>query len=181
MRDDGPDQASTDDANFAASMRLMREQRGWSQGELARRLTEAGLTGFHQTTVSRIEKMERPVRLGEARGIARTLGVDVEEMLAPTRLVESMGDLKEAVSEIRGIGRSIGQGVSDYLQSKARLKIYFETADEEYQKSNRSGIQAGSNLYWITAAKEEIARSYADFIDEHMRSESGADSMAIED
>ncbi|PWF82015.1 helix-turn-helix transcriptional regulator [Kocuria rosea] len=72
-----------DDDRFIESVRRLREEKGWSQGELARRIQAAGVEGFHQTTVSRIEKGERPVRLGEARALAHILGTSVDRMVAP--------------------------------------------------------------------------------------------------
>lgn len=70
-----------DDERFGANVRRLREARGLSQHELARRLADVGLEGFHQTTVSRIEKGERPARLGEAKAIAQLLDSTIENML----------------------------------------------------------------------------------------------------
>lgn len=73
------------DERFAANVKALREERGWSQGELASRLRDAGLESFHPTTVVRMEKGERLVRLGEARVIADVLGTLVGVMVAPGR------------------------------------------------------------------------------------------------
>lgn len=69
------------DETFAEQMRLLREARGWSQGELARRMVEAGFSNYSQMTVSRTEKGERPIRLAEARELAWILNTTVEEMV----------------------------------------------------------------------------------------------------
>jgi transcriptional regulator with XRE-family HTH domain len=61
------------DTQIGRNVRNMREFLGIDQTELARRLGDAGLRGFHQTTVSRIEKGERPVRLSEAPILAEVL------------------------------------------------------------------------------------------------------------
>src|SRR5699024_11834141 len=72
-----------DEANFVENMQKLRQRRGWSQGEFARQMQAAGWKSFHQTTVSRIEQGERPVRLGESRGIAEALGSSVSQMIRP--------------------------------------------------------------------------------------------------
>lgn len=65
---------------FRKNMRGEREARGMSQGELSRRLIDAGWPIFHQTTINRIESGTRPVKLDEAMAIADALGVDLEEL-----------------------------------------------------------------------------------------------------
>lgn len=74
---------SDDESWFIENMKTLRERKGWSQGELARRVSDLGWEGFHQTTISRVEKGERPVRLAEARGIAAALDATVAQMTSP--------------------------------------------------------------------------------------------------
>lgn len=76
-----PTPEEIEETQFRVSVKDLREQRKWSQGELARRMAAEGWTDFHQTTISRIEKGARPVRLGEARTLARLLGADVGLMI----------------------------------------------------------------------------------------------------
>ena len=73
--------SDADETRFAESVQEMRERRGWSQGELARRMVDAGWPNYSQMTVSRTEKRERPIRLSEARALARILGSDVDRMV----------------------------------------------------------------------------------------------------
>jgi transcriptional regulator with XRE-family HTH domain len=51
-----------------------RVELGVSQTDLARRMKDQDFP-FHQTTISRIEAGERPIRLDEAAGIAECLGI----------------------------------------------------------------------------------------------------------
>lgn len=70
------------DAHFATNMERQREAAGFSRADLVRRLREDANWGtVHQTTITRIEKGERPVRLGEAFAIARALGVSFEHLV----------------------------------------------------------------------------------------------------
>jgi len=62
---------------FGRSVRDARARLGWSQTELAKQLQAAGVANFHQTTVARLEKGERPTRLDEAAGIAVVLGISI--------------------------------------------------------------------------------------------------------
>lgn len=115
---------------FAENLIQMREQLGFSQADLVRRLREAGWTGLHQTTISRIEKGERPVRLGEARAIAQLLGTTTERMLLPTqhtlramylhrgrdRVMQALDRVTSASHEFYRDLRSLGLLAGEYLQ-----------------------------------------------------------------
>lgn len=93
-----------------AAMKRLREESEWSQGEMARRMTELGWKGFHQTTISRIEKGERPVRLGEAQGIAAALNVTVDQMIHAGEDNFTGGpDLERAAAAVRGLYRLQGE------------------------------------------------------------------------
>lgn len=72
------------EASFVERMVRSREDRGYSQADLVRRLRENGWQSVHPTTISRIEKRERPVRIGEAARIATALGVELDELLPRT-------------------------------------------------------------------------------------------------
>ncbi|MGM9473166.1 helix-turn-helix domain-containing protein [Pseudarthrobacter sp. YS3] len=93
---------SVDEERFRMNMRLLREKRGWSQGEMSRRLIEAGWNIFHQTTVSRIESGERPIKLGEARAVAAILDVPLEKMLTlpeDARIAEELESARTRVQK----------------------------------------------------------------------------------
>lgn len=97
-----------DEKAFRASMKRLREERGWTQADLARELTESGWTGVYQTTISRMEKGERPIRIGEARGIARVFNVTVGLMIVPTEERKPVEELRKSVHTLDGLYNSIG-------------------------------------------------------------------------
>ncbi|MCZ4278602.1 helix-turn-helix domain-containing protein [Rhodococcoides yunnanense] len=96
---DGP---AVTDARFAINMQRERERAGLSQADLVRNLREGNWQTVHQTTVSRIEKGERPVRLGEAMSIARALRVDLRHLLLEPDDAKVMASLDSAVKGLDG-------------------------------------------------------------------------------
>lgn len=70
-----------EDERFRLTVKRLREQRGWSQAQLAEKLRDQGFSQFHPTTVSRVEKGDRAVRLAEARAFAKAFDRTVSEML----------------------------------------------------------------------------------------------------
>src|SRR5699024_5424072 len=95
--------------DFTRRMATQRRELGWSQSELARRLQEAGLTTYHQTTVSRLEQGERPVRLGEARAIAAVLGIPILENLIPSEaaFASATDQLRKAAEQLSVAAESL--------------------------------------------------------------------------
>src|SRR5207245_6575217 len=64
---------------LAAHIRQLRLQRGWSQEALAER------AGIHRTYLGSVERAERNVAIDNICRIAWALGVDVRELLTPTK------------------------------------------------------------------------------------------------
>lgn len=74
--------AGVEDRNLAGNVRELRRQRGWSQGELARRMAVLGWPWAQQTT-RRVEEGSRKVSAGEAAALARVLGTTADRLLMP--------------------------------------------------------------------------------------------------
>jgi len=55
-----------------------------SQQTLVDKLTELGVTTWHQTTVGKVESGTRPVRLAEALAVCEIFGLSMDELLART-------------------------------------------------------------------------------------------------
>jgi transcriptional regulator with XRE-family HTH domain len=65
---------------LAEIVRRNREQRGWTQGELARRLAVEGLH-LHPTAVAKIETRVRGISLDEALALLRALDLNPATVL----------------------------------------------------------------------------------------------------
>ncbi|MEM7210314.1 MAG: helix-turn-helix transcriptional regulator [Pseudomonadota bacterium] len=66
--------------DFGALVRSLREERGFSQEELAER------AGLHRTHVSLLERAQRSARLETIEQLARALGVQPAELMPRIRL-----------------------------------------------------------------------------------------------
>lgn len=85
------------ETTFVENMRMLRERRGVSQTEFARRANERGLS-FHQPTVQRIERGERPLKLTESLVIAELLGSTIEQMMNDVSLPFAYSMLERSAS-----------------------------------------------------------------------------------
>ena len=64
--------------NFRNAVAVKREELGMSQSALARALSGMGIP-FRQQMVQRVESGERPIRLNEAVGMSRILGIPISD------------------------------------------------------------------------------------------------------
>jgi transcriptional regulator with XRE-family HTH domain len=62
---------------FGARIRQLRNDRGWSQEELADR------AGLHRTYIGSVERGEQNLSLVNIERLAATLGVSLSELFAP--------------------------------------------------------------------------------------------------
>jgi transcriptional regulator with XRE-family HTH domain len=61
---------------FGGRVKDLRAARGWTQEDLAQRMTAAG-HAMHQTTVAKLEGGNRPTTVGEASTIASIFGIPI--------------------------------------------------------------------------------------------------------
>lgn len=118
-----------EEAQFVENVQRLREFRGWSQGELARRMVADGWDGFHQTTISRIEKGQRPVRLAEARALARVLESQVGIMIAPPPEAEILESLATNIGLMRLARNRIWAQVEAINENKLHLKMLVDDVE----------------------------------------------------
>lgn len=114
---------------FRENMRYIREEKGWSQGELSRRLLESGWSVFHQTTITRIESGSRQVRLDEAIAIANALHVTLETMTLDARAAAVLAEVRKS-SELRRELSELGLRYAE-AQRSLRKALDLYTCDLE--------------------------------------------------
>jgi transcriptional regulator with XRE-family HTH domain len=68
------------EAIFGETVRLLRQERGLSQDDLAAAMRAEGFD-WHQTTTSKTEAAQRPIRLNEAKALADILRMRLSAML----------------------------------------------------------------------------------------------------
>lgn len=93
----------SDETGIGRRIRALRTDAGWSQPALIEALRDAGLN-WGQSTLSKVEAGERPLRLSEARKLATALGIrDVSSLFPPA------DEWEEVVGYFRMAARDLGQ------------------------------------------------------------------------
>lgn len=103
-----------DEANFARRMVEYRTALGLSQSELARKMVERGFDHYSQMTVSRTEKGERPIRLGEARVLSEILGASLQSMMRGTAQAEYVNRVRATQTSLIDAMFRVALALFDY-------------------------------------------------------------------
>lgn len=85
------------DDQLGKRIRELREHKGWSQPQLAEKLS-ARRTPMHATTIAKIEAGTRSVRINEAVALAETFGITVDGLLG-----RSTPDKSALIFELAGL------------------------------------------------------------------------------
>lgn len=109
-------------------MKRLREEKGWTQNQLATELCKAGLDSFKQITVARIEEGKRAVKLEEAGVIAQVLDSHVHYMLTPPQALRYIEHLQRLIARNDDAQGQMIIAISEYLDARA-----------SYRKANEVG------------------------------------------
>jgi transcriptional regulator with XRE-family HTH domain len=74
------DMSQDAERRFGQRLRELRKLRGWSQEQVASQMRALG-HGWQQTTVTKTEAADRPIRLNEAASLAALLELGVDDVL----------------------------------------------------------------------------------------------------
>lgn len=164
-----------EDARFAANVKRLRESKGWSQGELARRMVAAGRTGFHQTTISRIEKGERPVRISEAIGLAEVFDTSVSNMVQPPAEWAIVGKLGGEIRWTSSASTELGDAAIRFLEAQTLLRGVLKEAEGLVAEGLESKKIELLLQGYLERSGELVALTIGDVIDQAMRRQNGDD------
>lgn len=115
---------------FGISVRQIREKRGWSQSELARRMQQIGWDKYSQVAVSRTEEGTRVVRLDEAFALAEALLCKVSDLLTPDRTAQ---ELRESRDAVRHSAYAALEAIEDYFMQRSILQEAYDRAKERLE------------------------------------------------
>jgi transcriptional regulator with XRE-family HTH domain len=116
-------------------VRHLRTARGWTQDDLARRMTAAGHT-MHQTTVAKLELGVRPTGVDEITDIAAIFGIQ------PAALFEELGEEQELRQQMR----ELRARMIDIVEERDRLRSRLKTLEAEYKSTAAESRRLGRLL-----------------------------------
>jgi transcriptional regulator with XRE-family HTH domain len=113
------------DERFGQQLKRMRDEKGWTQPQMADLLSKKGIAPMHATTIAKIEAGARSVRINEAVGIADLLDVSLDALLRRQRhddttltfalaiLMGYVTDCQRQIREAQGTAADVAEQVDD--------------------------------------------------------------------
>lgn len=102
-------------------LRRLRTARGWSQEEVARRMTVYG-HGWHQAIVAKTEAAQRPLRLNEAADLLALYGTGLESLVMSGPEADARAVLRDAEIEEAACRQAAGDAAALHAAARKRLK-----------------------------------------------------------
>jgi transcriptional regulator with XRE-family HTH domain len=101
----------------ARHIAYLRKKKGWSNAELAKRMTDAGCP-INQSAIQKIEHGDprRTISLDEALALADVFGTTVEELMRPPEEVITV-DLARFIKDARDLRSEVSQMVAKVRES----------------------------------------------------------------
>ncbi len=117
---------------FGKQLRAERERRGWTQAELAEKVTALNIgIGMHWTTIAKVEKGDRMVKVDEAVAFCDLFDVSLDAMLGRGQR-DDLGYALRLVTDAARHGEasagSIAKSLGDHLDAVKGLD--FDARDE---------------------------------------------------
>lgn len=138
---------------FGAKVREWRQARNWSQEELAKQLHEVGIE-MHQTTVAKVERGTRQLRVSEAVALAHVMGMPVLSVFygpGPDGESFSMATMRKQME----------QADEDIRQTEERLDALYKSLT--YHETSRASTANAINRAALEADRgRDVAKAEAD-------------------
>lgn len=145
-------------------MQRLREARGWSKNELARRLAQSGLKTYTATVVGRTESGDRIMRLDEALTVAKVLGTNITTLtLNPTqRLQVTEWEIRESSKLFEGSYREALEALFPYIIHYKSLQAELARYEGPIKKRTQRALEDRAPWVLWCDAVDEASRELQD-------------------
>lgn len=114
---------------FRRNLKSFREQAGWNQPELARKMVAQGWPTYSQMTVKRTEEGDRAVPLAEAVGLAEVFGVKMDALLLTREAEQSFAKVRRSLLELKEARRNLKASYRLWYEARINASWIKSTAD----------------------------------------------------
>lgn len=129
---------------FGRNVREFRRRRGWSQEDLAQRLSAVGYS-MHQTTVAKLEAGSRPTPVGEAKALAGIFEVSIEDLFAPPWLYDAeLGTAAEQAAQTE-------QELVKLAERRERVANTLRNYERKVESAEAELVQVHQEIDYLTS------------------------------
>ncbi|MEU2162409.1 helix-turn-helix transcriptional regulator [Streptomyces sp. NPDC019208] len=143
-------------------VKALRIARGWSQQELATRMSDQGY-GWRQTTVAKTEAADRPIRVNEIQGLARVFNVQMTDLLTVPIDDVDVANAAALLADVRAVAVAARQRLDECEREHARVTTDLAAAREDVARIEEElGERRQEYQLAVKAAEERKAREADD-------------------
>lgn len=135
------------ESDFAENIRRWRERRGLSQDALAQQMADLGFP-FHQATIYKIEKGERPVRVVEALALSALLDQNISDLTA--------GPIDDETYTRAQVQAALGQAKIVLACAESDLAAAEREVDKQQLELRRKERKLSTERLHARAAREAV-------------------------
>lgn len=141
---------------FGENIRRLREARGWSQSELARRMQAHGWPKYSQVAVSRTEEGSRAVRLDEALAFSEILEIGLTNLITPSDEGRLVDELYLAMGRVGGARKAVKESIQKLVESCNELELAVERTQGQAAQGWSQDQVAEITSKLIVLAEQEL-------------------------
>ncbi|BBX72272.1 helix-turn-helix transcriptional regulator [Mycobacterium shinjukuense] len=139
---------------FRERLRCERERRGWSQADVAKRLSDRGVPGIYPTTIAKIEAGDRGARIDEVTAVADLFAVSVDALLG-----RRIGLENDLAYTFRGVLDTARQSAEQLNSIRSTLEDRLrELATLDFEGFNDLAADADKALQAFDDASDALGR-----------------------
>lgn len=141
---------------FAVNLKALRTDRGMTQSELARHMSEKGFK-WHQATVFKLENGERQIQLGELREISTLFNVALDRLVEGTDRIAELSKLRQDVDQLEKIRLRLIENANAYdgLRLSVRARAGIDPDPWDTGDGNLKTLLSADELEAIERATDE--------------------------
>lgn len=163
-----------EERKFAEEVARLRKSVGWTQAHMADLLVDQGVVYMTQSTVSRVEKFQRPARVGEAEAWALVFGRDTYRLMHPSPVDELIEQTRFNARLLSRAWSAMDEAMHQYALVRGDLdgtiadlrELQADPAADEWRRGELESLAAQ------LSAQRNTERSAADLFAKYIREES---------
>jgi transcriptional regulator with XRE-family HTH domain len=153
-----PDQAGTElptpEQVLGRRLRVLRQERGWSQPDLAEKVRLFGYE-WSQATITRLEAATRPIRVNELVALAELFRIPVEKLLEPVDPGAPWDDPEAMEREIASLEKERNDLKAQVDEASYEAMVKSEWEGELRTRLARVNGRLGALMRWYPRTAED--------------------------
>lgn len=155
---------------LAQELRALRSQRGWSQQDLARHMSDEYGLRWHQTTIAKIEAGQRPIGLNEAAALADVFQITGTQLLTPVAArPDEIWELEAHEQQLVDASVSLEAELAETIKEQQQAAVRALTLEQNWRAASVTVAKLAEQLNDLTTQLAEARAAQEDLTAEMVK------------